>query len=189
MDTEETKTEQEQTESPTFAQRIESITNEWKESILQDTIRIIENGRMTEEDVENIVETVIDNSSDLDYRIEEYIDGYDMDNKIETWVDYNLDVEDKVDDALRYYDWDNVMDEIDIGRFLRRMQGGIAEQITNIIDSEDFKPIEGYATTIGIMTKRIDNIEGRIEAILDMLQNLSTTVFHQVNDIHSKGDA
>ena len=55
MDTEETKTEQEQTESPTFAQRIESITNEWKESILQDTIRIIENGRMTEEDVENIV--------------------------------------------------------------------------------------------------------------------------------------
>ena len=70
MDTEETKTEQEQTESPTFAQRIESITNEWKESILQDTIRIIENGRMTEEDVENIVETVIDNSSDLDYRIE-----------------------------------------------------------------------------------------------------------------------
>ena len=96
MDTEETKTEQGQADSPTFAQRIESITNEWKESILQDTIHIIEDGRMTEEDVENIVETVIDNSSDLDYKIQGQIDDYDMDYKIETWVDYNLDIEDNL---------------------------------------------------------------------------------------------
>ena len=79
MDTEETKTEQEQAESPTFAQRIESITNEWKESILQDTRRFVVDSIMTEEDVENIVETVIDNSSDLDYKIEGRIDDYDFD--------------------------------------------------------------------------------------------------------------
>ena len=35
MDTEETKTEQGQADSPTFAQRIESITNEWREGIIK----------------------------------------------------------------------------------------------------------------------------------------------------------
>ena len=180
MDTEETKTEQGQADSPTFAQRIESITNEWKESILQDTIHIIEDGRMTEEDVENIVETVIDNSSDLDYKIQGQIDDYDMDYKIETWVDYNLDIEDKVDDVLRYYDWDNVMDEIDLSRFMRRVREDVSEQVADAIEQ---------AKNEDDPTDRIEAIEGRIEAILDMLQNLSTTLFHQVNDIHSRGDA
>jgi len=183
MDTEETKTEQEQTESLTFAQRIESITNDWKESILQEVDSLIE-PILTEEDVESIAETVIENSSDLDNKIGDYIDDYDMDSKIETWIDYNLDVEDKVDDALRYYDWDNVMDEIDIGRFLRRINDDLAQQVKDAVEdaveqarSED-NPIH-----------RVEEIEGRIETILDMLQNLSISLFHQVNDIQSKGDA
>ncbi len=187
MNTEETKTEQ--TESPTFAQRIESITNEWKESILQDAHSIVtehinnvmdEIDVKTETDIENIVESVIENSSDLDYKIEGYIDDYDMDDKIERWADYNLDVEDKVDDVLRYYDWDNVMDEIDTDRLLRRMKDGVSEQVADMLEQ---------AKNEDDPMPRIESIEGRIEAILDMLQNLSTTLFHQVNDIHSRGDA
>ena len=135
---------------------------------------------MTEEDVESIVETVIDNSSDLDYKIQGFVDDYDMDYKIETWVDYNLDIEDKVDDVLRYYDWDNVMDEIDISRFMRRINDGVSEQVADMLEQ---------AKNEDDPTDRIEAIEGRIEAILDMLQNLSTTLFHQVNDIHSRGDA
>ena len=180
MDTEETKTEQGQADSPTFAQRIESITNEWREGIIREAHNIVEDGRLTEEDIEDIVETVIDNSSDLDYKIERFIEDADMDCKIETWVDYNLDIEDKVDDVLRYYDWDGVMDEIDTSRFLRRIKDDVSEQVANAIEqwrNEDDP------------TDRIEAIEGRIEAILDMLQNLSTTLFHQVNDIHSRGDA
>ena len=178
MNTEETKTEQ--TESPTFAQRIESITNEWKESILQDAHSIVMEHVKTESDIEDIVESVIDNSSDLDYKIGGYIDDYDMDDKIERWIDYNLDVEDKVDDVLRYYDWDMVMDEIDANRFLRRLKDGVSEQVADMLEQ---------AKNEDNPTDRIEAIEGRIEAILDMLQNLSTTLFHQVNDIHSRGDA
>ncbi len=180
MDTEETKTEQEQADSPTFAQRIESITNEWREGIIREAHDIVTDNRMTEEDVESIVETVIDNSSDLDYKIEGFIDDYDMDDKIERWVDYNLDIDDKVDDVLRYYDWDNVMDEIDMSRFMRRINDGVSEQVADMLEQ---------ARNEDDPTDRIETIEGRIEAILDMLQNLSTTLFHQVNDIHSRGDA
>ncbi len=182
MNTEETNKEQEQTESPTFAQRIESITNEWKESILQDAHNMVmENFDFrTEGDIEDIVENFIDNSSDLDCKIEGRIDDYDFDYKIEQWVDYNLDIEDKVDDVLRYFDWDNVMDGIDVGRFLRRINDGVSEQVADMLEQ---------ARNEDDPTDRIENIEGRIEAILDMLQNLGTTLFHQVNDIHSKGDA
>jgi hypothetical protein len=103
-----------------------------------------------------------------------------MDDKIERWADYNLDVEDKVDDVLRYYDWDNVMDEIDTDRLLRRMKDGVSEQVADMLEQ---------AKNEDDPMPRIESIEGRIEAILDMLQNLSTTLFHQVNDIHSRGDA
>ena len=183
MDTEETKTEQGQADSPTFAQRIESITNEWKESILHDTIRIIEDGRMTEEDVESIVETVIDNSSDLDYKIEGRIDDYDFDYKIENWVDYNLDIEDKVDEALRYYDWDNVMDEIDVGRFMRRINDGVSEQVADMLEQ---------AKNEDDPTDRIEAIEGRINAILNILDRLGVTVYNQTKDLRDaieRGDA
>lgn len=159
MDTEETKTEQGQADSPTFAQRIESITNEWREGIIREAHNIVEDGRMTEEDVESIVETVIDNSSDLDYKIQGQIDDYDMDYKIETWVDYNLDIEDKVDDVLRYYDWDNVMDEIDPSRFLRRIKDDVSEQVADMLEQ---------ARNEDDPTDRIEAIEGRIEAILDI---------------------
>lgn len=181
MDTEETKTEQGQADSPTFAQRIESITNEWKESILQDAHKMVmENFNFrTESDIEDIVETVIDNSSDLDYKIEGFIDDYDMDDKIERWIDYNLDVEDKVDDVLRYYDWDNVMDEIDMNRFMRRVNDSIEQKVEDAVEqarSED-NPIH-----------RVEEIEHRIEAILDMLQNVGSTIFHKVDGI-KRGDA
>ncbi len=179
MDTEETKTEQGQADSPTFAQRIESITNEWREGIIREAHNIVEDGRMTEEDVESIVETVIDNSSDLDYKIQGQIDDYDMDYKIETWVDYNLDIEDKVDDVLRYYDWDNVMDEIDPSRFLRRIKDDVSEQVADMLEQ---------ARNEDDPTDRIEAIEGRIEAILDILTNLGSTIFHQVNDL-KVGDA
>lgn len=187
MNTEETKTEQEQADSPTFAQRIESITDEWKESILQDTIRIIEDGRMTEEDVENIVENFIDNSSDLDYKIEGRIDDYNMDDKIERWIDYNLDIEDKVDDVLRYYDWDNVMDEIDISRFMRRIKhdlsNEIAEQVEDAVEN---------ARTEDNPIHRVEAIEGRINAILNILDRLGVTVYNQTKDLRDaieRGDA
>ena len=177
MNTEETKTEQ--TESPTFAQRIESITNEWKESILQDAHSIVMEHVKTESDIEDIVESVIDNSSDLDYKIEGYIDDYDMDNKIERWIDYNLDIDDKVEDVLRYYDWDNIMDDIDVSRFMRRINDGVSEQVADLLEQ---------AKNEDNPTDRIEAIEGRIEAILDMLSTLSTTIFHKVDGI-KKGDA
>jgi len=180
MDTEETKTKQEQAESPTFAQRIESITNEWREGIIREAHNIVEDNRLTEEDVENIVETVIDNSSDLDYKIQGQIDDYDFDYKIETWVDYNLDVEDKVDDVLRYYDWDNVMDSIDLGRFMRRINDGVSEQVADMLEQ---------AKNEDDPMPRIENIEGRIEAILDILSTLGSTIFHQVDTIKKRGDA
>lgn len=181
MDTEETKTEQEQADSPTFAQRIESITNEWREGILQDAHNMVmENFNFrTDSDIEDIVETVIDNSSDLDYKIQGQIDDYDMDYKIEQWIDYNLDIEDKVDDVLRYYDWDNVMDEIDLSRFMRRVREDVSEQVADAIEQ---------AKNEDDPTDRIEAIEGRIEAILDILTNLGSTIFHQVNDL-KVGDA
>lgn len=181
MDTEETKTEQEQADSPTFAQRIESITNEWKESILQDAHNMVmENFNFrTDSDIEDIVETVIDNSSDLDYKIEGKIDDYDFDYKIENWIDYNLDIEDKVDDALRYYDWDGVMDEIDVSRFMRRINDGVSEQVADMLEQ---------AKNEDDPTDRIEAIEGRIEAILDMLSTLGSTIFHKVDGIQ-RGDA
>lgn len=185
MDTEETNKEQEQADSPTFAQRIESITNEWKESILQDAHNMVmENFTFrTDGDIEDIVETVIDNSSDLDYKIEGFIDDYDFDDKIERWIDYNLDVEDKVDDALRYYDWDGVMDEIDIGRFMRRIEHDLSNKI-----AEEVEDAVENARTEDNPIHRVEAIEGRIEAILDMLSTLGSTIFHKVDGI-KRGDA
>ncbi len=179
MDTEETNTEQEQTESPTFAQRIESITNEWKESIVEEVMR----QSINEDDVEGIVEAVIENSSDLDYRIESHIDDYDMDSKIESWVDYNLDIEDKVDDVLRYYDWDNVMDEIDMSRFLRRVKEDVSEQVADMLEQ---------AKNEDDPMPRIENIEGRINAILNILDRLGVTMYNQTKDLRDaieRGDA
>lgn len=179
MDTEETKTEETKTESPTFAQRIESITNEWKESIVEEVMR----QSRTEDDVESIVEAVIENSSDLDYKIEGYIDDYDMDHKIESWVDYNLDIEDKVDDVLRYYDWDNVIDEIDMSRFLRRVKEDVSEQVADAME---------HAKNEDDPMPRIENIEGRINAILNILDRLGVTVYNQTKDLRDaieRGDA
>jgi len=185
MTTEETTVTEENRE-PTFAEKVSALTTEWKDDLIHEATMIATD--KMDDLMDDKIESAIDNLDLSEHVRDNFSDAIDynedaIERIVESWIDYNLDIEDKVDDWANYNaDWNDILDNVGIGDMVADQLGDQFNDFANQWWQDqvkvDFTP-----------TDRIEAIEGRIEAILDMLQNLSTTLFHQVNEIHSRGDA
>jgi len=189
MTTEETTVTEEKRE-PTFAEKVSALTTEWKDDLIHEATMIATDkmGDLMDEKIESAIDSldlsehVRDNFSNaIDYN-EDAIERI-----VESWVDYNLDIEDKVDDWANYNaDWSGILDNVGIGDMVADQ---LSDQFNDFANQWWQEQVKVDFTPTLEREPYIQAIEGRIEAILDMLQNLSTTLFHQVNEIHSRGDA